>query len=807
MLRDSHYVFRYAFRSLARRPAFALVAIGVMALGIGLTTAAFGVVDGLLLQPPPFDHPERILMLSDANPARGLTDAALSYPTVVDVRASSRALEAVAVVRAYRALVTNGPLTVRSTGVRVSPAFFRVFGVNPRLGRPLLPGDDTLTAERPIVLSERAWQEWYAGQPSVIGRTLGLDGIPYTVVGVMPEWFDFPTGAEFWIPFVPESFAAGRAGHYVSAVGRLAPRTSVLDARTELQVIAHRLAQVYPASDAGWQVQAEPIQEFLVGDTRPRVALAGVASILVLLIACANVASLLLARGATRQAETAVRRALGASAGQLIRHVLLESLLLALAGGIVGAVSAQTVAGVLRRAMPGPIPAWVSFTVHPRTLGFVAAAAILSAIVAGIAPAIGTVRSRAPELLSGRGTASTQQRRLRRGIVIAQVALATTLLAGAGLLSESLLCLRAVAPGFDPQGVVTAHVTLIGPRYTDASARERFYADALARLRALPGVHAAGAIDELPLTSGINRFAFTLEGEPRPAKGSEPVARSALITPGYLTALRVPVLRGRDIDAHDDADHPRVALVSASWARQFLPTGDAIGQQYRTSDDRIATIVGIIGDVRHDGLQTPGEPTVYTPLAQDPAVDMTLVVRTACDVPVGDACEDGAPLASSVRRIVTQTDSSVAAYAVETMSDIIGRSLSDRRVGAAVSMALALLALLLASAGIYGLMALHMALTRRDVGIRLALGERPQDVRRRLLAEGARLAGMGAVLGLGITALGGRMTASLLYGVTQTHAPTMLLAGAVMVGVGALASWGPAERASRISPASALQSE
>jgi hypothetical protein len=285
------------------------------------------------------------------------------------------------------------------------------------------------------------------------------------------------------------------------------------------------------------------------------------------------------------------------------------------------------------------------------------------------------------------------------------------------------------------------------------------------------------------------------------------VARSALITPGYLTTLRIPVLRGRDIDAHDDAEHPRVALVSASWVRQFLPGRDAIGQRYRTSDNRIVTIVGIIGDVRHDGLQTPGESTVYTPLAQDPAAEMTLAVRAACDLPVGDACDDGAPLAPSVRRTVTQTDPSVAAYAVQTMSDVIGRSLSDRRVGAAVSVALALLALLLASAGIYGLMALHIALTRRDVGIRLALGARPQDVRRRLLAEGVRLAVIGAVLGLGITALGGRMTASLLYGVTQTHAPTLLLAGGVMVGVGALASWGPAERAARISPASALQSE
>jgi predicted permease len=394
---------------------------------------------------------------------------------------------------------------------------------------------------------------------------------------------------------------------------------------------------------------------------------------------------------------------------------------------------------------------------------------------------------------------------MRQGIVVAQVAIATTLLAGAGLLGESLLRLHAVAPGFDPQGVVTAHVTLTGRRYTEPSARERFYADALAGLRALPGVQAAGAIDQLPLASGTNRFAFTLEGEPRPAKGSEPVARSALITPGYLAALRIPLVRGRDIDAHDDAEHPRVALVSASWVREFLPGRDPIGQRFRTFDDRIVTIVGVVGDVRHDGLQTAGEPTAYISLLQVPAGDMTLVVRGTCDLPGRNGCDDGPPLASTVRRIVTQIDSGVAAYSVESMSDVVSQSLSGRRVGAILSTALALLALLLASAGIYGLMALHIALRRRDVSIRLVLGARPQDVRRRLVAEAVRLAAIGAALGLGIVPLGGRMIASLTYGVTPTHAPTLLLAAGLMVGVGALASWGPAARAARISRASALR--
>jgi putative ABC transport system permease protein len=804
MFRD----LRFAFRSLARRPAFTLVATGLLALGIGLSTAAFSVVDGLLLQPPPFDHPERIVVLSAADAARGLTDAALSYPSVVDVRRASRSLAAVSVVRPQRALLTDGPLTVRSTGTRVAPEFFRVFGVKPLLGRSLLPGEDAPSAERSIVLSERAWQDWYAGQPSAIGRTLALDGTRYTVVGVMPVWFDYPTGADFWIPFIPGSATADRTSHFVSAVGRLTLRTSLEDARAELHAIANRLAQAYPASDAGWQLRAMPIHEFLVGDTRSRVALAGSAALVVLLIACANVASLLLARGATRQTETAVRRALGASNVQLIRQVLVESLLIASAGAVVGAGGAQAVAGVLRRAVPGPIAAWVSFSVNLKTLGFVAAAAILSTIVAGIAPALSTVRAPAQDLLGGRATASTHQRRTRRGIVIVQVALATMLLAGAGLLSESLWRLRGVQPGFDPQGVVTAHVTLIGPHYTEPAARDRFYENVLARLRALPGVHAAGAVDQLPLASGTNRFAFTLDGEPRPAKGSEPVARDALITAGYLTALRIPVLRGRDIDAHDDAEHSRVALVSASWVRQFVEGRDPIGQRLRTLDGTVATtIVGVIGDVRHDGLATAGEPTVYLPLAQSPVAEMTLVVRAVCDTPGRNACNDTAPLAPAVRRIVTETDPSVSAYAVEAMSDVVSQSLSGRRVGATLSLVLALLALLLASAGIYGLMVLHLALGRRDVGIRLALGAQPRDVRRRLLGEGLRLAAIGATVGLAITALGGRAVASVLYGVTQTHLPTLLMAGAIMVCIGVLASWWPAERAARISPANALRSE
>ncbi len=803
MLRDC----RFAYRSLVRRPAFTLVVTGLLALGIGLTTAAFGVVDGLLLQPPPYDHPERIVVLSAADPARGLADAALSYPSALDLRAS-RSLEAVSVVRVQRALVTDGPPTSRSTGARVAPEFFRVLGVKPLLGRSLLPGEDAPSAERSIVLSEHAWQDWYAGQPSAVGRTLALDGTRYTVVGVMPRWFDYPTGAEFWIPFVPGSAGADRTSHFVSAIGRLVPHTSVEETRAELHAIADRLAQAYPASDAGWQLRATPIHEFLVGDTRSRIALGGAAALVVLLIACANVASLLLARGASRQTETAVRRALGASNGQLIRQVLVESLLIALAGAVVGAVGAQGVAGLLRRAMPGPIPAWVSFSVDLKTLSFVAAAAILSTIVAGIAPALSIVRAPTPAHFGARATISTHQRRTRRGIVVAQIALATMLLAGAGLLSESLFRLRGVQPGFDPKGVVTARVTLIDPRYTKPAARERFYEDALARLRTLPGVEAVGAVDDLPLASGANRFAFTLDGEPRPAKGSEPIARDALITPGYFTALRIPVRRGRDIDATDDATHPRVALVSASWVRQFVKGRDPIGQRLRTLDGTVATtIVGVVDDVRHDGLETPGEPTVYMPLAQSPAAEMTLVVRTACDARGRDACNDAAPLAPEIRRIVTETDPSVSAYSVEAMSDVVSQSLSGRRVGATLSLVLALLALLLASAGIYGLMVLHLALGRRDVGIRLALGAQPREVRRRLLGEALRLAAIGATVGLAITALGGRAMASVLYGVTQTHPQTLLMAGLVMVCVGVLASWGPADRAARISPASALRSE
>lgn len=803
MLRD----IQHAFRSLTRRPTFSLLSIGILALGIGLATSAFDVVDGLLLQTLPFDHPERILVLSDASPARGLFHAALSYPAVVDVQASSRSFEAIAVVRPLRTLITDPP-TVPATGTRVSSAFFRVFGIKPRLGRPLLPSDDTSTGARSIVLSARAWQEWYAGQPSVIGRTVALDSIPYTVVGVMPARFDYPTGTEFWIPFVPESFAADRASHYVSAVGRLAPHASAEEAGVELRGIAARLSQEYPASDAEWQLEAEPVHEFLLGDTRPKVALAGAAALLVLLIACANVASLSLAQGATRQAEIAVRRALGASAGQLIRQAFTESLLLALAGAIVGALAAQAAAGVLRSAVPGPIPAWVSFSVHLRTLGFVAAAAILSTVVSGVAPAVSTARVGAPDLLGGRrSTASRPQQRMRRGIVIAQVALATALLAAAGLLSESLFRLRGVEPGFDPQGVVTAHVMLTGSRYTAVPARERFYEEALERLRALPNVQAAGATDALPLASGINRFAFVLENQPRPAKGSEPIARRALVTPDYLGVLRIPLLRGRDFGTHDDAEHPRVALVSTSWARQFLPGLDPIGQRFLSLDGQSITIVGEVGDVRHDGLQSAGQPTVYTPLAQDPALDMTLVVRVGCDVPVRDGCDDGTRLGSTVRQVVTQTDPSVAVYTVESMPDVLRGSLSGRRVGATLSAAFALLAVVLASAGIYGLMALYLSLRRREVGIRLALGARRHDVRWRLLSEGVQLACTGAVLGLGLTALSGRLMGNLLYGVKQTSAPTLLLAGGLMVFVGALASWGPAERAARISPASALRSE
>jgi len=799
---------RAAFRSLAHRPAFTLVATGLLALGIGLTTAAFGVVDGLVLQTPPYDHPERIVVVSAANPALGLTGAALSYPSVADMREASRSLEAVSVVREQRALVSDGPRTERSTGVRVAPEFFRVFGITPTLGRSLLPGDDSPVAERSIVLSEHAWREWYARKPSAVGRVMTLDGIGYTIVGVMPAWFDFPTGADFWIPFVQGSAVVDRTSHYVSAVARLTPRASVEEARAELHAISDRLARAYPASDAGWDLQPTPIHEFLFGDTHSEAALAGLAAFVVLLISCANVASLLLARGAARQTETGVRRALGASNGQLVRAVLIESLLIAVAGAVVGAIGAQAVSGVLRQVVPGPLPAWVSFSVDLKTLGFVASVAAFSTVLAGIAPAMSAVGASPPDLLGGRATSSRHQRRLRRGIVVAQIALATMLLAGAGLLGESLLQLLQVQLGFNPTGVVTARVTLIGPRYSEPAASVRFYGDVLERLRALPGVQAAGAVDELPLASGTNRFAFTLDGEPRPPRGSEPIARGALITPGYFTALQIPVLRGRDIETRDDATHPRVALASASWVRQFSARRDPIGQQFRTPDATVVTtIIGTVGDVRHDGPETPGEPTMYLPLAQNATPEMTLVVRAVCDVGAGETCRNAALLAPATRRVVAEIDPGISAYAVETMSEVVNQALSSRRMGTALSIALAVLALGLASAGVYGLMELHAALSRREVGIRLALGAQPRQVRRRLLGEGLRLVAMGTVVGLALTALGGQLMANLLYGVTPTHLPALFIAGVFMVCIGVLASWAPAERSARVSPVIALRSE
>jgi putative ABC transport system permease protein len=819
---------RYAVRSLARRPGFALLAAALMALGIGLTTAAFGVVDALLVRPPPFDAPERIVVLSGAHRARGLAGAALSYPDAGDVRAASRTLGAVAVVRPVRATVAGGPPATRAAGARVSPEFFRVFGVRPQLGRALLLGDDAPAAGRAVVLSERARRAWFAGAAGAAGRTLALDGQRYTVVGIMPAWFDYPTGAEFWIPFVPEPFAADRGSRYLAAVGRLAPGASVAGARAELRAVAARLAAAHPAADAGWTLDATPMRDHLAGDRRPALALAAAAAALVLLIACANVAGLLLARGAARGAEFAVRRSLGAGAGHLARLALAEAAVLAAAGAAGGALLAQAAAGAVRAALPAPVPAWVSFAVEGRTLAFVAAAALSAGALAGVAPALRAARgpARGPAGgaaggAAGRGSASVRRTRLRRGLVVAQVALAATLLAGAGLLSASLVRLRAVAPGFDPALVAAGRVALAGPRYAgpeadgpDAAARAaaargarvQFAEAALARLRALPEVEAAGAADGLPLASGTNRFPFTVDGEPRPAPGEEPVARRVAITAGYLPALRIPVLRGRDLDARDAAGRPRVALVSAGWAARFLAGRDPVGRRLRTADGEPTTIVGVVGDVRHDALDAAGEPAVYTPFAQDPAAELTLVARAACAA-APDGCADAASLVPALRRAVADADPGVAAPSVTTMADVVSRCLAGRRVGAALGGTLATVAAVLAGAGVYALVAWRVALRRREVGIRLALGARPRDVRRLVLGEGARLAAAGTVLGLGLAALGGRAAAGLLYGVTPTDLPTLLLAGAAMLGVGALASWGPARRAARVAPASALRAE
>jgi putative ABC transport system permease protein len=733
----------------------------------------------------------------------------LSRPEYLGVREAVRSCEGVAAVNGRSMFNLTGEAeAARLEGVFASSNFFTLLGADAALGRTFLPGEDGPGRDAVVVLSYGLWQRRFGGDPAVLGRTLTLHSVPRTVIGVMPRDFALPSPAtELWVPLplYRDAPGPGWASRYLTLIGRLKPDVPVAVAVAELRPIAAALKREYPNNDPDDIVERGTVvtlREFVVGATRPMFLALGGAVDLLLLIACANVANLLVARGISRQREFAIRAALGADRGRLVRQLLVESALLGCLGGVLGLTGATWGARAIAALLPETLPGLDAVTLDGPAALFALGLSAATGLLFGLAPAFRGARADLGQpLREGRAAAGTATaRRFHRRLTIAEIALASVLLAGAGLLARSLWNVLHVDPGFQPAGVAAVQLAPPPDRYRDPDARRAFYDEVLAGLRALPGVTTAGAIQHLPLGGSAWTLPVYLEGETVADGVEAPTAHYRVVTPGYFSTMGLRVLRGRALSDDDRPGHPQAAIVSEALARRLWPGQDPLGRRVRTiigPRDWIE-VVGIVADVRADALDVapPGE--LYRPYAQDPQAAVALVIKSA---------EDPRRLASEVRALVHRVDRDVAVSDLRALEDLVAASTVNRRASATLIGCFALAALLLGAVGVYGVVTYAVNQRTREFGVRLALGARRGEVFRLVLGEALRLVSGGLAIGLGLATVGSRWLGALLFEVRPLDPFVLAAAAIALLTAAVFASWVPARRATRVDPLVALRAE
>jgi putative ABC transport system permease protein len=811
---------RVALRGLRRRPAFTALVVLTLALGIGANTAIFSVVNGVLLRPLPYHHPGEIAtvwMQWPSNP-----HGELSQPEYWDLREQSRSFSRLAAYASGSLTLTGSGQPERLTAGFASAGALPLLGVAPALGRGFGPEDDQPGRPQVVLLSDGLWRRRFGADPHVIGRSLRLDDAPATVIGVMPPGFQLPTdytgpGMEIWAPLQldPAIDRSERGWHWVRVIGRLRPGTDIAAASREVAALATRMRETYPgeykSAFSGFAVSAA---EDLVGDVRPAILVLLGAVGLLLLIACANVASLLLARAEARQREVAVRTALGAGSGRMVRQLLTESLVLAAAGGVLGLLLADWGVRAIVAAAPPTLPRLEAIGTDGWVLGFTLLITTATGVLFGLLPALQAAR---PDLTvalgeGGRSGSSAGRQRFRRGLVVAQIALAVVLVTSAGLLLRSFERLRGVDPGFDPDGLLTAQVELSPVRYETPAQVRSFYRQLVEALERIPGVQSAAAVRALPMTGRleIGDWSFVIEGRhswpPTPAERINADWQS--LTPHYFGTLKIPVLQGRGLEQGDRQGGQQVVVVNRTLARSAWPEGNAVGQRILLggggTDSVWRTVVGIVGDVRHRGLSAEPRPEMYLPYDQFPAGTgtpsrtMRLVLRTG-----------GNPSAAApaLRAAAAALDPDLPVTEVQTMTTALGAWAAERRLTMLLVGGFALLALTLGAVGVYGVMA-HLVVQRtREIGVRIALGAAPRSILGLVLSQGAWLAGLGVGLGLLAALAASRLLSGLLFDVAPTDPVTYLVTIAALLLVAVTAALIPARRATRTDPVEALRSE
>jgi len=807
---------RYGVRVLLKSPGFAAVAVIVLALGIGANTAIFSVVNAVLLRPLPYQDPGRLVQVWHVPPPKSFPGVALfhvSAANYLDWRDQNHVFDQLAIYH-YATLNLSGKGQPESvTSAAVSPNFFSVLQVRPLFGRAIAPGEDQLGHANVVVLGHAFWREHFGSDPGIVGQNVTLNGQSYLVIGVMPARFEMPPSAQVWTPMaLTDKEKVVRGEHHFGVIGRLKPGTDLKQAQAEMNTISSRLEQQYPTDDKGWGAVVVPLREQLVGSVRPALLVLLGAVAFVLLIACANVANLMLAKTLGRRKEIAIRSALGASRSRVLQQVLSEAVLLALMGGFLGLLIAHFGVRLISAFLANQLSQSPEINLDIWVLGFTAAVSILTGVLAGLAPALRLTKIDLNKALKqglGRTDSDSGGKRTRGVLVVSEVALSLMLLIGAGLMIRSLWMLRSVDPGLDPNNVLTMRVSIPLTRFPSPLQQSSFFNDVLHRVRALPGVDSAGVIDSVPLSGGGSIQPIAIEGRPTQQMSDQPEVAVRIISPGYIGALRIPLLRGRNFNDADAAGRPAAILISESMAKRFWPNENPIGKHLTMTffPDAAREIVGVVGDVKDDGLDAVDPvATLYTPLAQlsTPLLGgwssfpMSLVVH---------ANSNPSSLTSAVSNAVHQVDSELPLLQILTMQDVIGASLSQQRFNMLLLAVFAGLALLLAAIGIYSVLSYSVKRRVREIGIRMALGAQVRDVLQLIVIEGMRPTLIGVVIGLAGALALGRVLANLIYGVKPTDPITFGAVSVLLAGVGLFASIIPAYRATRVEPMKTLRDE
>lgn len=799
---------RYALRQLARNPGFAIAATVTLALGIGATTAIFSAVHAILLRPLPYPEPDRLVALWESHPDRS-TRNIVSSGSYLDWRDRATTFEGLAAYSGRFGLgLTGRGEPIRVTGRSATPNLFMILGISADRGRVFLSEEAEVGGEAVLLISHGLWQRQFGGDPAVLGQTVTLNEHAYTIVGVLPQEFDFPSpGIDVWFPLrFDEDDRAARTSHRWRVLGRLKPQSSLAMARAEMETIAAQLRKDYPEDMAGWRVRVEPYRADLTRDVQPALLLLLGFVGLVLLIACANVANLFLARALSRKRELGVRSALGAGRRRLAGQLLTESGVLAVLGGALGLGLVYAGLETLISVAPAGIPLLQETRIDPSVLAFAAGITLGTTLIFGLMPALRVSRGDpATTLRATPGSGGQPRSSLRSALLAGEVALSLVLLVAAGLLVRSFLTLQRVEYGFDPEGLLAVSLDLPGSRYSGTEDHRAFYESLLSRVRALPGVVSVTGTPEPPIVGFNNTFSFIIENRPRPGPNPREVPVEVRpVPPGYFRTMRIPLVRGRAIRESDGAEAERVAVVNEALARAHWPAGDAVGARITFDDEGRGPwveIVGVVKDTRHYGLERPAEPALYVPYDQKRwgwMSWMTLMVRTA-----GDPLS----LAEPMKRAVWELDDELPIHRLEPVTELYRQSNAERRFITLLVGAFASLALLLGALGTYSVVSYTVSGRRREIAVRIALGAGPRGVTASVLGDGARVTAVGITLGLVLALALSRLMAGLLYEVTPADPTTFLGVIGLLLAVTLAASLIPARRAARVDPMRTLKLE